>query len=102
MASSTERSTIGATWGGERWAGVPAVAKASALDELANDDECRSEEDEEADDRSEILSAAAEFAVAIHPTVRLLPDPARAGLDRGRDALASDGTVKAEVIQQRA
>jgi len=67
---------------------------------LAEDDEGGCEEEVEIDDRLEFLGAAPELAVAIHPLVRSFHDPARAGLDRGRDPLASAGAVEAECREQ--
>src|SRR6266536_3139741 len=83
-----------------RGAGGPAVAEASALDESAEHHEGGGQEEVEVHDRSELLGAASELAVAVHPVVRPLHDPARTGLDRGRDALAGDGAVEAEGVQQ--
>ena len=68
---------------------------------MAEDDEGGGKEEVEVDDMAELLSAASEFAVAIHPTVRSLHDPARTGLDRGRHAFTGDGAIEAERVEQR-
>ena len=62
------------------------------MDELSEDDEGGGEEEEEVDDRLVLLGAASELAVAVHPTVRALHDPARTGLDK-LDRLPEDLTV---------
>ena len=72
------------------------------MDELAHDHEGGGEEQVEVHGGAALLGAASELAEAVHPAVGPLHDPARAGLDRGRDTLPGDGTVEAECLEQRA
>jgi hypothetical protein len=68
-AYRTETGKRRATRGGASSGGGPT---AGAPDELADDDEGGGEEEVEIDDGLELLGAASELAVAVHPAVEAL------------------------------
>jgi DNA-binding NarL/FixJ family response regulator len=80
-------------------AGVPAVALAGSLDELADGDERGGEVEAGVDDLRVAFGAAAQLAVAVHPGVGSLYHPAGACLDGSGHALAGDRAVEAQLIE---
>src|ERR1035441_1728367 len=76
-----------------------AVALASALDELTYCDERGGEAEVEFDDLRVAVGGPPQLAVAIHPRMRALDDPAGASLDGGRHALTGDRALEAQLIE---
>jgi hypothetical protein len=78
VAVATEE--VGLSSHGRAWG--PAIPKAGALNELAEHDEGGGEEEVEIDDGLELLGAASELAVAVHPAVGALKHPVTVPLRR--------------------
>src|SRR5680860_1593072 len=93
----------GSRWSREASGGgpsVPAVVGTGGVDQSADDGDGGGEEEEELDHGFGLVGAATQFAVAVHPGVGALDDPAFADLDRGRLALGRNLMLIAQDVQQ--